>query len=96
MPVKNSVLYNQLSDFRTEPILYMMATTKLETVKRDISHYYTQLRHMHVTLRGRDLLNMGIKPGPIYREILQKVLNERLDGNLNTRSDEIAFVKDYV
>lgn len=96
MPVKNSVLYNKLSDFKTEPILYMMASTKQEKVKRDISHYYTQLRHVRVSLRGRDLLNMGIEPGPVYREILQMVLNERLNGNLNTRSDEIAFVKDHV
>jgi len=96
MPVKSSELYNRLTEFKTEPILYMMASTAREDVKRDISHYYTQLRHVKITLKGRDLLNLDIKPGPIYRKILRKVLDEKLDGNLHTRNEEIAYVKRYV
>ena len=39
---------------------------------------------------------MGIKPGPIYREILQAVLDAKLNGQLKTRNDELNFVKEYV
>ena len=96
IPVKNSVLYNQLSGIKIEPILYMIAATKAEKVKRSLSHYYTQLRHIAISLRGRDLVDMGIKPGPIYRKILQAVLDAKLNGQLNTESDELSFAKNYV
>ena len=39
---------------------------------------------------------MGLEPGPIYREILQAVLDAKLNGQLKTRDDELNFVKAYV
>jgi len=96
LPAKNSTIYKQLAVFRIELILYMMAATKNKTVKRSISNYVTQLRHIHTSVKGKDLKKMGIEPGPIYREILQAVLDAKLNGQLKTRNDELDFVKEYV
>ncbi len=96
LTVKNSTLHRQLSIFRIELILYLMAATKNERAKRSISTYFTKLRHIDTSIKGRDLLKMGLEPGPFYREVLQAVLNAKLNGKLKTRNDEIAFVKDYV
>ncbi|MBW1994361.1 MAG: CBS domain-containing protein, partial [Deltaproteobacteria bacterium] len=93
VPVKNSVLYKRLSEFRTELILYMMAKTNYEKVKRAISHYFTNLRYIKSSIRGKDLLEMGIVPGPIYRRILQAVLDARLNGEVKSKAEELAFVK---
>jgi len=95
-PVKNSTLYQRLSAFKIELILYMMAATKHEKVKRSISNYFTRLRHVDTSLKGKDLKKMGLEPGPVYREILQAVLDAKLNGKIKTRSDELVFVKDYV
>ncbi|MFH2218807.1 MAG: CBS domain-containing protein [Pseudomonadota bacterium] len=95
LPVKNSTLYKQLSIFSTELILYMMAATKKERVKRSISQYFTQLRHVKTSIRGKDLMAFGIEPGPVYKEILQAVLDARLNGLLKSRSEELSFVRDY-
>ncbi len=96
LPAKNSTIYKQLAVFRIELILYMMAATKHETVKRSISNYVTRLRHIHTSVKGKDLKKMGLEPGPIYREILQAVLDAKLNGQLKTRNDELDFVKGYV
>ncbi|MEE8399404.1 MAG: CBS domain-containing protein [Desulfobacterales bacterium] len=96
LPVKNSILYNRLSEFKIELILFMMATTKQEEVKRLISYYYTHLKHVTTSLKGKDLLEIGIPPSPVYREILQAICDARLDGQLNSESDERDFVKTYV
>jgi len=96
LPAKNSTIYKQLAVFRIELILYMMAATKNKTVKRSISNYVTRLRHIHTSVKGKDLKKMGIEPGPIYREILQAVLDAKLNGQLKTRNDELDFVKEYV
>ena len=95
-PLKNSVLYNKLSGFKTELVLYLMALTGLEDVKRAISQFITNLRYARVDLGGTDLKNLGLKPGPIYREILQAVLETKLDGRLLSKNDEIQFARRYL
>ncbi len=47
-------------------------------------------------IKGKDLKKMGHEPGPVYREILQAVLDAKLNGQIKTRSDELVFVKNYV
>jgi tRNA nucleotidyltransferase (CCA-adding enzyme) len=96
LPVKNSTIYRGISVFNIELILYMMAATKNEALKRSISNYFTQLRHIETSIKGKDLKKLGLEPGPIYREILEAVLDGKLNGRIKTRSEELAFVKDYV
>jgi len=74
----------------------MMAATKKETAKRSISNYFTRLRYVHTLISGKDLKNMKIEPGPVFREILQTILEAKLNGKLKTKSDELAFVRKYV
>jgi tRNA nucleotidyltransferase (CCA-adding enzyme) len=89
---ENSVLYRRLHHFRTDVLLYMMASAFREEVKRAISLYYTRLRPTTALLTGDDLKEMGFRPGPIYRKILDDLLDARLNGLLKTREDEEAFV----
>ncbi len=96
LPVKNSVLYNKLIGFKTELLLYMMAATKKEIVKRSISNYFTRLRYVHTLISGKDLKKIGIEPGPVFREFLQAVLEAKLNGKLKIKSDELAFVQRLV
>lgn len=96
MPQPDSVLYRKLTGFKTELILYMMAAAKQQKVKKAISHFFTKLRRIDITLKGRDLKNMGLEPGPIYREVLQAVLDARLDGKLKTENDENYFARRYI
>jgi len=92
----NSTLYERLSKLSTELILYMMAATRQEDVKRSISQFFTQLRHIKTSVKGKDLMKMGLEPGPVYKEILQAVLDAKLNGLVKTRSDELNFIQDYV
>ena len=94
--MEKSTLYHHLSGLKIELALYMMASTKHENVKRSISNYFTKLRHVDILIKGQDLIEMGLKPGPVFREILQAVRDAKINGQLKTRSDEFAFVKDYV
>jgi tRNA nucleotidyltransferase (CCA-adding enzyme) len=89
---QNSVLYRKLHHFSPEVLLYMMAVTTREGVRRAISHYFTRLRPTGTFLKGDDLKALGFKPGPIFRKILEALLDARLNGDLKTREDEIGFV----
>jgi tRNA nucleotidyltransferase (CCA-adding enzyme) len=93
LPAKNSTLYKRLTGLKNELLLYMMAATRQEKVKRAISHFFTRLRQVEPAIGGRDLVEMGYKPGPIYREIIQAVLDAKLDGRLKTRKEELAYAE---
>jgi len=96
LPQPDSVLYRKLTGFKTELILYMMAAARRQKVKKAISHFFTKLRRIDITLKGRDLKKMGLEPGPVYRKVLQAVLDARLDGKLETENDEKDFARRYI
>jgi tRNA nucleotidyltransferase/poly(A) polymerase len=45
-------------------------------------------------VRGRDLLDMGFAPGPLFGEILAAVAEAQLDGTLQSREQAIAWVRE--
>ena len=73
-----------------------MAATKKEIVKRSISNYFTRFRYVHTLISGKDLKKMGIEPGPVFRKILVAVLDEKINGKLKTKSDELDFVRSFI
>jgi tRNA nucleotidyltransferase (CCA-adding enzyme) len=70
-----------------------MAKDKSESMKRQVSAYLTTYRHVKPSLTGRDLQAMGLKPGPLYRNILDALLAARLNGEVNTEAEERELAK---
>jgi tRNA nucleotidyltransferase (CCA-adding enzyme) len=89
--IDNSELYHRLVTFRTELILYMMAATEQERIQKAISLYFTNLRHVGITLKGEDLKALGLKPGPVYREVFKAVFDAKLKGLIKTHADELEL-----
>ncbi len=91
--MSNAEVFNLLKGFKTEMILYMMVCTTSEMAKKRISHYHTQMRNVAISISGKDLLKMGLKPGPLFSKALQAILEAKLNGRVNTREDEFNFIK---
>lgn len=96
LPVSNSALYKRLETFKTELILYMMAASGQERVKKAISHFFTKLRYIRTSITGDDLIKMGLEPGPVFRRIFEAVRDAKLNDQIRDREDEIRFVKDFI
>ena len=90
----NYELYTLLSHYDTEILLYMMARVNTEKIKRLISNYFTKLKGTKVMLRGKDLKDMGVKPGPVYKEIFDSLLKARLNNVIRTKEEEAGLVKE--
>ena len=45
-------------------------------------------------MSGDDLIDLGLSPGPLFREILNRVEDEQLEGRVQTREQALAFVKE--
>jgi poly(A) polymerase len=44
-------------------------------------------------INGRDLIDLGLRPGPRFSEILEAVECAQLEGRLNDRDTALAFVR---
>jgi len=91
--VLRSEIYHWLKGLPVEILLYMMAKTTDEEVKKFISLYFTQLQNVHCMITGNDLKELGVPPGPLYKEILDRVMKARLDNEVESRDDELALVR---
>lgn len=47
-------------------------------------------------LNGKYIKGLGYKPGPIYREALDTLWRERLDGRISTEEEEKVFLKQFL
>lgn len=92
---KDSSLYDLLEDLPVEMLLYLMAKTGKDSTKKAISRYLTKLKYTETALKGKDLLKMGIRQGPVMGEILGSLLKKRLDREISTREEEEAIVAGF-
>lgn len=91
--VRCSDIYFWLRGLSPEVLLYIMAKTRSDEVRRYVSLYVTRLRSVVTHITGNDLKVLGIPSGPRYREILDQVLSARLNGEATTREDEMRIVR---
>ena len=57
-------------------------------VKERLQRYRQQWRLVKPALAGADLAKLGLRPGPIYGQILQALRGARLDGKVTSREQE--------
>jgi tRNA nucleotidyltransferase (CCA-adding enzyme) len=86
-------IYKILTPLPPEILLWSMARARNERIKKYISTFFTKLKGTEVQMTGKDLITMGFKPGPLFREIFEDILAAKLRGEVFTKEDEIEFVK---
>ena len=92
-PSETVRLLTGLSD---ETIVFLLAKSKSESAKRRLSMFLSTYRDVKPFLTGKDLKALGQKPGPRYREILSRLMEARLDGEVNDEREERELVKRLV
>ncbi|MEW6094960.1 MAG: DHHA1 domain-containing protein [bacterium] len=94
-------LYQHLIGVPLEVLVFIMA--KVETleneeiasqIKKQIVFFLTELVNVKVSITGEDIKKLGLKPGPIYKEVLDKVLAAKLNGKLRSKKDELKYVSE--
>jgi len=88
-----SRVYRWLTEASLEVVLALMARVERVELRRAIGNFLTTGRRTHPLLRGGDLRALGFHPGPIYRDILNSLRYARLDGQVQSRDDELRFVR---
>jgi tRNA nucleotidyltransferase (CCA-adding enzyme) len=85
---KPSATYRALAGFVEETVMFLLASAKSESVRRLIRAYATAYRHVKPSLTGAGLKSLGLKPGPRFKKILDRLLDARLNGDVNSDVEE--------
>ncbi len=94
--ITRAEVYWLLKGQKLECILYMIAKARqnrLTYVKKHIIEYIQELSEVKPSVTGEDLKALGIKPGPIFRKILNRVLEARLNKEVKNKKEEIELIK---
>ncbi len=91
--LKTSEIYWLLRGLDLEFLLHLLSIARTEKARQALSRYITELQDAKPSLTGEDLKDMGLEPGPLFRTILQRLLEARLDGEVRQRDDEIQIVR---
>ncbi len=86
-------IVRMLEDLPEEALLFLMAKTRSEAVKGQITAFLSTYRHIKPALTGEDLKAMGLTPGPLYRRILDALTAARVNGEVQTPDEERALVR---
>jgi len=85
---KPAQVYRMLLGLSDEALVLLLAKAKPASVARLVSAFMTTDRWVKSLLTGADLKALGLKPGPRYKQILERLLEARLNGEVATEQDE--------
>jgi len=72
-------------------------TAEKEAVRRQIRRFQAELRDVRPLLDGHYIIeHYGLKPGPIFRRLLDQLRDARLDGQVETRAEEEALLDELL
>ena len=91
-----SYVYRILHGYSPSAIAAVSLATTSPVAQQHMEIYLHKLRYVKPALRGADLLNMGLTPGPQVKEVLAQLHEAKLDGKAVTKQDEAALVRDWL
>jgi len=90
-----SDVYFALKDIPPEVVLYYMAKSDNDNVRKNISLFFKKLINIELSINGNDLIALGYKPSNLFSEVMKRLIKERINGRVKTKEDEINFVKNH-
>ena len=95
--LRPSQIYRYLESFTSESLLIGWLGTEDETARAQIGQFQRELRGIDPIIDGHYLRReLDLRPGPIYRRILDDLRAARLDGQVVTLADERAWVERWL
>jgi len=88
--------YSLLNDYSSSAVVANSLASNSPPVCQHLDLFLSKLRYLKPALSGGDLKKMGVASGPRIREILNLLLEARLDQKVTTKKDEADLVKQWL
>lgn len=89
-------IYSLLKGYSPTAIQANALVTDSLKVRQNLYLYLDKLRYASLSLKGDDLLKMGVELGPILGKLLDRLLKAKLNGEAPTREDEVKLVRSWL
>jgi tRNA nucleotidyltransferase (CCA-adding enzyme) len=88
-----SEIYRLLEPFSHEATLCIMSKSASRLARARTRKFFADLNGARLRIKGEDIGKLGLKPGPRYKDVLEKVLFLKLDGKVKSRKDEVEAAR---
>lgn len=96
--IRPSQIYHLLVNMPHEALVLLVGrglasgdVAGIRRLTRRLARFLKHDRWVMTTVKGEDLKQLGLKPGPHFKTILDRLLDKRLDGVVTTKSEECAL-----
>jgi tRNA nucleotidyltransferase (CCA-adding enzyme) len=89
-------IYRALRSIPLEAVLFGLAGMEPGVVETRLRRYLADIRHRTLSVKGEDLLAMGMKRGPAVGRILQRLQELRVEGMIKGRTAELDAARRMV
>jgi len=88
-----SKIYHLLEPLSHEVTLLLMAVSRSDIGRGRIMEFFHKYNGMHPAVRGDDIKALGVKAGPHFAKIMERILYKKLDGILKSKEEEIEYAR---
>ena len=88
-----SHIFKLLHGYNTTALIANLLATDDDATEEHIELYLNVLKYVRPSLKGEDISKFGIKSGPKIKEVLDSLLEAKLDGTVNNRREEEELVR---
>ncbi len=86
-------LYRAFSGLEDTTLKYIAITADTEEYREKVAKYLQDIRDFKFYITGGDLKALGIKPGPRYRDILERTRIRSIEQNVYDREGQLKILK---
>ena len=94
--LKRSKVYHIIHGYTQSAVTVNSLAVASPIARQRLEIFLHELRYVKPVLTGHDLIEMGFPPCPQIKEVLNLLLNARLDGRVNSKADEEELVKEWL
>ncbi len=92
IPDKDSQLYNLIKNIKKDVLIFLCAISEIEISQRVIDILKKEQEKKFI-ISGKDLKEIGLKPSPLFNQIIEDVFKKFLDGEIKNRKQALEYVK---
>ena len=87
-------IYDIFSPLSPEGIIFLLSELADDRANKYATLFVTQYQgQAKLSLTGDDLIQMGVSPGPVFQQVFKALRDARVNGQVNSKKDEISLVE---
>lgn len=94
--VPPSRIFAALEPLAHEVTLAIMAKAPPGKARERIVEFFSRSHGTRLAIKGDELKACGLKPGPDFKRVMEKMLHRKIDRGFKTRNDELKYAKELI